>query len=74
MATSRLSSFVSASALVATFACAPVALADGNASRSTAATPAHHATTLPPIVPLEAMLGMSLVAGVVGIALSRRRA
>jgi len=67
------SSLLSAAALVATFACARLAHGDSNASRSASVTPAYHAT-LPPIVPLEAMLGMSTLAGVVGLVLSRRRA
>jgi hypothetical protein len=75
MATPRiLSSFVPAAALIATFAVAGVSRADsGSASRSAASVPVQH-TTLPPIVPVEALLGMSMAAGLVAMVSRKNRA
>lgn len=73
MRTSRsFVSLASAAAVIASFACASTAEASV-ANSTEAATTVHHTTTLPPIVPLGSMLGMSLFAGIVGIALGRRR-
>ena len=75
MATSRIFSLLTpAAALVACLACADVARADASSAGRSSHASAEHVQNLPPIVPLASLLGMSVAAGLLGLALSRRRA